>query len=83
MAGILLILAIVCFIGCAVSELVIVVRAFQESVLWGLAVLFIPFAIIVFLVKFWDRCKQPFLYGLGAWALGVVFILLGSALNPQ
>src|SRR5688572_15455331 len=45
------------FCGC----LVLLVRAFQESIGWGIASLVIPFANIVFAFGHWDRTKGSFL----------------------
>lgn len=38
----------------------LLVIAFKESTVWGLACLFIPFAVLVFAFKFWDEAKLPF-----------------------
>lgn len=38
----------------------LLVFAFRESTVWGLACLFIPFAMLVFAFKFWDDAKLPF-----------------------
>lgn len=51
------------------GQLWFVVRAFQESILWGLGCLLLPFVSLVFLILHWRRAKDPFflaLYGLGA-----------------
>jgi hypothetical protein len=45
------------------------VRAFQESILWGLGCLLLPFVSLAFLILHWRSAKDPFflaLYGLGA-----------------
>lgn len=57
-----------------------VVTAFQESVLWGLGVLFVPFVHLVFLLLGWDRAKRPFFLQLFGIAV-VVFaaFVLGAA----
>lgn len=52
-----------------VGNLWFVVRAFQESILWGLGCLLLPFVSLGFLILHWGRAKDPFflaLYGLGA-----------------
>ncbi len=46
--------------------------AFRESTLWGFACLFIPFAALIFVVKFWDHAKMPFFGCLAGSVLGVV-----------
>jgi hypothetical protein len=52
-----------------VANVCLIYVAFRESIAWGLSVLFVPFALVVFLFKHWDVAKLPFL-----------FCLLGSAL---
>src|SRR5687767_263772 len=42
----------------------ILIMAFKTSVGWGLACLFLPFAALVFVIKFWDQAKTPFLRSL-------------------
>jgi hypothetical protein len=54
--------------------LVFVVKAFRESVLWGLGVLLLPFVSLVFLVLHWRQAKDPFLLQL----IGLGVMLLGS-----
>lgn len=36
-----------------------IIETFKESAGWGLACLFIPFASLVFMIKFWDKAKGP------------------------
>lgn len=49
-----------------VTSIWMLIEAFSESILWGLAYLFIPFAAIVFVFVHWERAKTPFLIGLAA-----------------
>jgi hypothetical protein len=68
---------VVMFIG----GLVFIISAFREGILWGLAVLFLPFVSLVFLIVHWHRAKDGFflqLYGLAAVLLGV--LALGAQL---
>ena len=51
-----------------------IIETFNESVLWGLACLFIPFASLGFLIVHWDRAGKPFLYSLG----GIGVVLFGQ-----
>lgn len=53
--------------------------AFQESVLWGIGCVIIPFVSLIFLVIHWEDAKKPFLVQL-AWYLP---LLLGSFLIPD
>jgi hypothetical protein len=54
----------------------ILIVAFKTSVGWGLASLFIPFAVVVFVIKHWEQTKTPFLRSLA----GVPVYLIGVAL---
>lgn len=49
------------FIGVLIGGIWFIVVAFQESALWGLGVLFIPFVSLIFLVVHWDKAGKPFL----------------------
>jgi len=55
-----------------VGGIMFLVVAFRESVLWGLAVLFIPFASLVFLIKYWSEVKKAFMLQL----LGMLIFFL-------
>jgi hypothetical protein len=55
------------------------VRAFTESVLWGLAVMFVPIVSLFFLIVHWHRAKHPFFVQLGGFAV----LLLGALFGHQ
>lgn len=55
----------------------ILVAAFQQDIVWGLACLFIPFVSLIFLVKYWDKASRPF----GLWAAGLLGVFLGKFLR--
>ena len=55
------------------------VAAFRESVLWGLACLFIPIVSLFFLIVHWPEAKRPFFLQLVAF----VMILVAVIINPQ
>jgi hypothetical protein len=74
MAAALALLGIV-IIGIGAIWMLIV--AFQESVLWGLGCLIVPFVSLVFLVMFWSRAKNPFFVQLA----GVVIMAIGMAMG--
>ncbi|MCD4750936.1 MAG: hypothetical protein K8R59_16300 [Thermoanaerobaculales bacterium] len=59
-------------IGGLAAGIWLLVLAFRESLGWGLACLFIPFAALVFAVKFWDEAKIPFIITLVS--AGVVLV---------
>ena len=56
--------------------IILLIKAFQESVLWGLGYLLVPFVGLVFIIKFWDICKTPFLYSLLGTAIYIVGMLM-------
>lgn len=67
---------VVMYIGFAIAvfaQLWMLVRAFQESILWGLGMLLLPILTLFFLAAHWDRAKQPFLLNL----LGIGLIIVG------
>jgi hypothetical protein len=63
----------------AVTGIVLLVKAFQTSILWGLGYLFVPFVSLIFVVMYWNDTKKPFLYMLGGLAVFVVGIVLGGS----
>jgi len=65
------------FVICLVYGIRILIIAFQKSILWGLASLFIPFAQLVFIILYWSETKSPFLRSL----LGIPFLLVGLWLS--
>lgn len=60
-----------------ISGIWILVLAFQESLLWGLGSLFIPFVSLVFVIMHWDKAGKPFLINLG----GGVLVGLGALMS--
>lgn len=47
----------------------LLVLAFKRSIVWGLVVLFVPFASLVFVVKYWNETKTAFLVSLGGYVV--------------
>ena len=74
-----LILVAVGLIVALVGGIWFLVVAFQESVIWGLGCLFVPFVSLVFLVMHWDKAGKPFLIELA----GIVPMFLGVFLLPN
>ncbi len=74
----LALIAIGCLINLAGSIWMICV-AFSRSILWGLAILLIPFALLFFLFQAWSEAKKPFLCSLS----GVILVVAGAVLFPQ
>jgi uncharacterized membrane protein len=50
----------------------LIVKAFQDSMFWGICCLFIPMATLLFAVLHWDDVKVPFFLNLG----GIILIAL-------
>lgn len=73
-----LILLVVGGIIAFVGGIMFLIVAFKESVLWGLACIFIPFASLVFLFMNWAKAKQSFFIQLGGAALLFLGIMLGG-----
>jgi hypothetical protein len=73
----LVLFALVWFVG----AILLMVSAFQESALWGLAVLFIPGAALYFAVTHWERAKVGFLMQVGG-GVGSLAALFASLPPP-
>ena len=59
----------------------LIVEAFRTSTDWGLISLVVPFAVIVFVVKKWDRAMAPtvvFLVGLFCFIVGLAALQGGA-----
>lgn len=58
-----------------------IVQSFQESATWGLLYLFVPFASLVFVVKFWNRkwVRNSLFLSLG----GVLMFIIGALIGPM
>ena len=69
-------LIIIAWLVLFVTGIWLVVIGFQRSILWGLAVLFIPFAGLIFVIMYWQDAKKPFLISLGAFAVFVAGIFM-------
>ena len=67
------------FVIALVYGIMLLVKAFQTSVLWGLGYIFVPFVSLVFVVVHWDVAKGPFLRLL----ISIPFLALGMALMPE
>lgn len=52
-------------LACIFYGIKLLILAFQESVLWGLGSLFVPFVSLIFIIMHWERCRSPFLRYLG------------------
>jgi hypothetical protein len=77
-AAILVVVAFVAAIASTVFSIWLLAVAFRRHVLWGLASLFLPFAVIVFAIKYWEEARRPFLYSLGT-GLAASFLFIAAA----
>lgn len=76
------VIAMVAGVACLIYGIKLLILAFQESVLWGLGSLFVPFVSLIFIIMHWERCKSPFLRYLAAAfvsGFGVVIAAVGGA----
>lgn len=56
-----------------------IVVAFKRHIAWGLAVILVPFANLIFLIRAWRVAKRPFILSL----IGVVLCGIGLFFSPQ
>lgn len=68
-----LLLILVGIVIALVSNLSVLIAAFRDSVVWGLAYLLIPGAALVFVITHWDDCRSPVLRAL----VGAVIMIAG------
>jgi hypothetical protein len=77
MGAIGLVLSVIGGIAVLVFGVILLVKAFQTSVLWGLGYIFVPFVSLIFVILHWQETKKPFLYLLAGSAIMVVGLVLG------
>ena len=70
------ILSLAGVIVCLIFGIQILIKAFKTHVLWGLGSLFVPFVMLVYVIKYWDDCKGPFI----KYLIGVAVIIVGTVL---
>jgi hypothetical protein len=71
MSMILLLVLVVGMVLAFAGGLWLLIVAFRQSILWGLAYMFVPFAALVFIIVHWQEAKKPFLVLLLGLALMV------------
>jgi len=54
----------------------LLILAFRTSVLWGLGSMLVPFVGLIFIIKYWDEAKKPFLRSL----IAIPFYIAGGVL---
>jgi hypothetical protein len=79
MEAVSMVLLVVGGLVMGIAGIVLLIKAFQESILWGLGYIFVPFVSLIFVVLFWQNTKKPFLYLLAGFAVFMVAILLGGS----
>ena len=42
-----------------ISGIWLLVVAFQQSALWGLGCMFVPFVSLAFVIRYWDKAAKP------------------------
>ena len=52
-----------------IAGIVLLVKAFQVGILWGLGYVFVPFVSLIFVFMYWHDTKKPFFYLLGGFLL--------------
>lgn len=67
-----------------VGGVMVLIKAFQKSILWGLGSLCVPFVSIVFVILNWSepQVKKGFLIQIGGLVIYIAGIVLGGA-NPM
>ena len=69
------------FVACIIAlvfGVILMIKAFQTSVLWGLGYIFVPFVSLIFVGVHWEVAKKPFLRGL----LCIPFFLIAFFMSP-
>ncbi|HEX9501693.1 MAG TPA: hypothetical protein VGA10_08575 [Thermoanaerobaculia bacterium] len=62
-----------------VGSVMVISRAFRESVLWGLGCIFVPFVYIIFVITHWEDSRKGFMTALAGTAL----FFLGALVTPS
>jgi len=72
------ILVVIGLIIALVYGIILLVKAFQTHILWGLGSLFVPLVSLVFVIMHWDVAKKPFLM----YLISIPFIIVGLVMMP-
>ena len=75
------ILALAAGLGMLVFGIQILIKAFQQSIWWGLGYIFVPFVSLIYIVMFWDDTKKPFLYSLACVPVFVLGMVLAGSFS--
>jgi hypothetical protein len=84
MLGLGVLLLVISAIVSLTGSVMFTIAAFRVSVVWGLLVLFVPFAALFFLIKYWAQAKRGFLVGLAGSALALIgFLAFGAGVAAK
>ena len=75
------ILTLAASIAMLVFGIQILIKAFQESIWWGLGYILVPFVGLIYIIMFWDDTKKPFLYSLACVPVLVIGMVLAGAFS--
>ena len=65
-------------VGSLIFGIMILIKAFQTSIGWGLGSLLLSFPVmLIFVFTHWAETKKPFLYSLLCWVLVAVGAVVG------
>jgi hypothetical protein len=79
MLGLGILILVVAGIASLIGTVMFIVAAFRVSLVWGLLVLFVPFAGLVFLIKYWPQAKRGFVISLaGSAVAGIGFFVMAA-----
>ena len=76
-------LAVVGFILALIGGIIILIAAFQESVLWGLGMLLVPAVGLVFVFTHWQETKKAFLLEVVGTGLFIAGLMLGGSQTAE
>ena len=62
-----------------VAVIMIIMDAFMEHVLWGIACIFVPLAVLVFCVKNWGQERGKFII----YCIGIALLIIGRLFSPE
>ena len=69
----------IAMLACIATSIWFYVVAFRQHILWGLACFFVPFAAIVFLIKYWHLAWKSF----AACLVSMLICFVSFAANPD
>ena len=83
MAPLLTVVIVLALLVFVISGLAMMVTAFRQSVLWGLAYVLVPFANLVFTVRYWSDVKTSFLINVASILAVFVALVMHPAISKD